>query len=78
MALGAGRQRVEDQIDRGAGVLLAKKPGERVRAGETIVELLYNHERGLEKALALAREAIRISPQPPVLPPLVHGIVRSL
>jgi thymidine phosphorylase len=76
MALGAGRERVEDQIDRGAGVLIARKPGERVRAGETIVELLYNDTRGLEKATALVRDAIRLSTQPPVLPPLVHGIVR--
>ena len=76
MALGAGRQRVEDQIDRGAGVLLAKKPGEQVRAGETIVELLYNDERGLENAVSLVRGAIRLSAQPPVLPPLVHGVVR--
>ena len=78
MALGAGRQRVEDTIDYGAGVLIAKKPGERVRAGDTILELLYNDERGLETAAALAREAIGLSDDAPVLKPLIFGTVGTL
>jgi pyrimidine-nucleoside phosphorylase len=75
MALGAGRQRIEDRIDHGAGVLLAKKPGERVRAGETILELLYNEDRGLGEASALAHAAIRLAAEPPALRPLVLGTV---
>ena len=75
MALGAGRQRVDDRIDHGAGLLVAKKPGDRVSAGEPIVHLLYNDERGLEDAVALAERAIRISPDPPRLRPLVLGRV---
>jgi pyrimidine-nucleoside phosphorylase len=75
MALGAGRQRIEDRIDHGAGVLIAKKPGERVRAGETILELLYNDDRGLAAASALAHAAIRLAAEPPVLRPLVLGTV---
>ncbi|MSO82618.1 MAG: thymidine phosphorylase [Acidobacteria bacterium] len=75
MALGAGRQRIEDRIDHGAGVWIAKKPGEGVRAGETVLELLYNDDRGLEAASALARAAIRLAPEPPVLRPLVLGTV---
>ena len=75
MALGAGRQRIEDRIDHGAGVLIAKKPGERVRAGETILELLYNDDRGLGEASALAHAAIRVAAEPPVLRPLVLGTV---
>lgn len=75
MALGAGRQRIDDPIDRGAGVLVVRKPGEPVRAGETILELLYNGERGLREASALAHDAIRLAAAPPVLPPLVRGRV---
>ena len=78
MALGAGRQRVEDTIDYGAGVLIAKKPGERVRAGDTILELLYNDERGLETAAALARDAIGLSDDAPALKPLILGTVGTL
>ena len=76
MALGAGRLRVEDTVDHGAGVLIAKKPGAPVTAGDTILELLYNDDRGLAEAVALAQEAIHLSPQPPELPPLVLGVVR--
>jgi pyrimidine-nucleoside phosphorylase len=75
MTLGAGRQHIEDRIDHGAGVLLAKKPGEPVRAGETILELLYNDDRGLAAAAAMAADAIRLTGTPPVVRPLVLGRV---
>ena len=75
MALGAGRRRLEDRIDHGAGVLVAKKPGERVRVGDTIVELLYNDARGLDEAVTLAGAAIQIANEPPVLRPIVLGVV---
>jgi pyrimidine-nucleoside phosphorylase len=76
MALGAGRRRIEDRIDHGAGVLIAKKPGDAVREGDTILELLFNDGQGLEEALALAQEAIRIAHEAPVPKPLVLGTVR--
>jgi pyrimidine-nucleoside phosphorylase len=76
MALGAGRQRVEDEIDHGAGVLILRRPGEAVRAGEPVVELLYNDERRAGEALALARDAVSIADEPPALRPLVLGVVR--
>jgi len=73
MALGAGRERIDDPIDYGAGVLVVRKPGEPVRTGEPILELLYNDERGVADASALAQDAIRLTPSPPPLPPLVLG-----
>ncbi len=76
MALGAGRQRIEDRIDHGAGVLIAKKPGESVRIGDTIMELLYNDDRGLADASALAHAAVRLSAAPVAPRPLVLGTVR--
>jgi pyrimidine-nucleoside phosphorylase len=71
MALGAGRQRIEDRIDHGAGVRLAKKPGDGVAAGDTIMELLYNDDRGLPEASHLAESAVRIDETPPVIGPLI-------
>jgi thymidine phosphorylase len=76
MLLGAGRQRVEDRIDHGAGVLIAKRPGEPVAAGDPVLELLYNDDRGLPQAMACAREAIVIADEPPALEPLILGVVR--
>ncbi|MGH9256323.1 MAG: thymidine phosphorylase [Vicinamibacterales bacterium] len=75
MALGAGRQRIEERIDHGAGVLIAKKPGEPVCSGDTVVELLYNDDRGSAEAAALAERAIRVAASPPALRPLVLGRV---
>jgi thymidine phosphorylase len=75
MALGAGRQRIDDRIDHGAGVLIRRKPGEQTHAGETILELLYNDNRGLSAAAAMAREAIRLTPAKPVIRPLIFGRV---
>jgi pyrimidine-nucleoside phosphorylase len=76
MALGAGRARVEDAIDHGAGVLVHCKPGDPVRAGDTILELLYNDDRGVDEATALACEAVTIGANPPHVRPLVLGTVR--
>ena len=76
MALGAGRTRIEDRIDPGAGVLIAKKPGERVTAGETILELLHNDQGDVSAASALAHEAICLASEPPAPKPLVLGVVR--
>jgi pyrimidine-nucleoside phosphorylase len=77
MALGAGRQRIEDRIDHGSGVLIAKKPGEPVSVGDTILELLYNDERGLADASSLAQAAISIASAPPPQRPLVLGTAAS-
>jgi pyrimidine-nucleoside phosphorylase len=75
-ALGAGRQRMEDSIDYGAGVLISKKPGEPVSAGDTILELLYNDDRGAGEAVSLAQAAISIASAPPAPRPLILGVVQ--
>lgn len=75
MALGAGRQRVDDRVDHGTGLLIVKKPGDTVKAGDTILELLYNDDRGLADATALAERAIRLADSPPALKPLILGRV---
>src|SRR5688572_21080674 len=75
-ALGAGRQLIGDGVDYGSGVVISKKPGEPVAAGEIILELLYNDDRGLAEAISLATAAISVTDTPPRLRPLVHGVVR--
>jgi thymidine phosphorylase len=77
MALGAGRARVEDRIDHGAGLVLHRKPGDAVAPGAPIVELFYNDDRGLADAATLTREAIRISTEAPRVQPLVLSTVRQ-
>ena len=75
-ALGAGRQQIGDGVDHGSGVVISKKPGEPVSAGDIILELLYNDDRGLAEAISLAAAAISVTDTPPRLRPLVHGVVR--
>jgi thymidine phosphorylase len=76
-ALGAGRVRVDDRIDHGAGVLIHRMPGDAVRAGDPVLELLYNDERGLDEAIGLASGALGVADAPPPMRSLVLDSVRS-
>jgi pyrimidine-nucleoside phosphorylase len=77
VALGAGRDKKSDPVDLSAGILLRKKPGDAVAAGETVMELRYNDESRLSAALALATQAVAIGDQPPAEAPLVMGWVHE-
>ncbi len=60
-ALGAGRETMESQLDYGAGVILEKKLGDPVEAGEPLAVLCYNEalsEKGLKIDLETAKERI--------------------
>jgi pyrimidine-nucleoside phosphorylase len=76
VALGAGRDRVEDPVDPAVGILVAAKPGDRVNAGDPVLELHYRDRGRLETAAALAARAIVIGDQPPAARRLVVGEVR--
>jgi pyrimidine-nucleoside phosphorylase len=71
MLLGAGREQVGDTIDPGAGILIRKKPGAAVTAGEPILELRYNDGRRLSEAVRLAEAAIEVGASPPEAAPLI-------
>ena len=73
VALGAGRARKGDAVDLSAGILLRKKPGDAVNAGESIMDLHYNDRAGLTVAQVLATEAAVIGDVAPPDAPLVIG-----
>jgi pyrimidine-nucleoside phosphorylase/thymidine phosphorylase len=75
-ALGAGRSRVGDAIDHGVGIVLTTKPGDSVKAGDTLLELHHRGGHNLDAALALCREAISIGDEPPAPRQKVLGEVR--
>jgi pyrimidine-nucleoside phosphorylase len=77
VALGAGRDKKGDQVDLSAGILLRKKPGEQVAAGEPVLEVRYNDQARLDAAVALAAQAVVIGDQAPPQPPLVMGWVHD-
>jgi thymidine phosphorylase len=56
--LGAGRARKEDPVSPAAGVLLHRKPGDPVRAGEPLYELRTDDASRIPAALATADGAV--------------------
>ena len=76
VALGAGRDRVDDAVDPAVGILIKAKPGDSVRSGDAVLELHYRDPRRLETALPLAAGAIVLADGPPAAVPLLLGEVR--
>jgi pyrimidine-nucleoside phosphorylase len=76
VALGAGRDRVEDPVDPGVGITIRVKPGEAVRATDAVLELHYRDRARLDAALALATRAITIVEDRPAATPLIVAEVR--
>jgi pyrimidine-nucleoside phosphorylase/thymidine phosphorylase len=77
MLLGAGRDRVDAAIDPAAGIILDRKPGDRVTAGQPVMTLYYNDARRLDEAFGLAQRAIQLADIPPPAVPLVHAWVHA-
>jgi thymidine phosphorylase len=69
--LGAGRARKEDPVSPAAGVLCLVKPGERVEAGQPVLELRADTESVLAGAHAALAGAIEVGDEPPAPAPLV-------
>jgi len=74
--LGAGRMKKDNAIDYGAGIVLQRKTGDFVRAGETLAWLHTNDESRLAQAEALFRSALTWSNEKPSLQNLIYGVVR--
>jgi len=69
--LGAGRDRVEDAVDPGVGIMVAAKPGDELAAGDPILELHYREPGRRDQAIALALAAIEMGDQRPVAASLI-------
>jgi thymidine phosphorylase len=63
--LGAGRARKEDPVSAAAGVVLHRKPGDRVAAGDPLYELRTDDAGRIEAARAAADGAVVISSAAP-------------
>ncbi|WP_328651029.1 thymidine phosphorylase [Micromonospora sp. NBC_00330] len=69
--LGAGRARKEDPVSVPAGVVLHKRPGDEVRAGDPLYELRADDATRMPAALTEAANAVRIAPTAPAATSLV-------
>ena len=75
LLLGAGRNRKEDVIDPAAGMMLAAKTGDPVRAGDPIATLYTSREELLDAAERTLLAATEISSEKPAARPLIFGVV---
>lgn len=74
--LGGGRERKEDSVDPSVGIVLHKKVGDRVDAGEAIATIHYNAEEKAVRARQLIEASCEISDAAPSLRrPLIHRVI---
>jgi pyrimidine-nucleoside phosphorylase len=71
MLLGAGRARVESRIDPAVGIILHRKVGESVAAGDPLCTLLVNDESRLAEVSSMVLQAYEIGEGPVAVEPLV-------
>ncbi len=76
MLLGAGRLRKDDPIDHPAGVVLYRKIGESVEAGEPIAKMLTNDPGRLADARPVLESAFAVADSPVAIPPVVLDPLR--
>jgi thymidine phosphorylase len=69
--LGAGRARKEDPVSAAAGVVLHRKPGDAVEAGDVLFELRADDAARIPAGLEALRDAVRITKKKPAATPLV-------
>ena len=75
MLLGGGREKKEDQVDAAVGLVLEKKVGDAVGAGELLCTAHYDLEERLVHALALLEKSFEIGPTAPPASPLVRKVI---
>lgn len=73
--LGAGREKKDDTIDFGAGIILRKKTGDKVKEGEILATLYTNKKETLQSAGKCFLEALTFSENEPVKNELIFGVV---
>jgi len=75
MILGAGRRVKDEAIDPAAGLVVEKKIGQEVAAGEPLALLHTNNAASIEEASRLVSSAYTISQSPPSPPLLVKRVI---
>lgn len=75
LALGAGRETKESDIDLAAGIILNKKVDDRVNKGDVLAYLLYNDCNKAKDVDSQLRNAIKIGDKNKEKKKLIYGIV---
>lgn len=72
MLLGAGRATKEDEIDLAVGIVLQKKIGEYVEAGEPLA-ILHANRQDVGESMKLLQEHIHVTAEKTEAPPLIYS-----
>ncbi len=65
LILGAGRNKKDDNIDKGAGIVLLKKTGDKVKKGDIVARLYSSDENKFGEAVGKFNESTEIGLNPP-------------
>ena len=76
MILGAGRESKEDVIDPSAGIVLSKKPGDKVKKGDVLCHLHTSDVSKLKEAEKVFLSAVKFGGTKPEKQPLIYKIIK--
>ncbi len=75
VVLGAGRVNKEDTIDYTAGIILHKKTGDKIKAGDAIAEFHTNDESKIAPAEKMFFDAVTVSENEPEKTELIYKVI---
>ncbi len=76
VAMGAGRNRVDDEIDPTVGIVLCKKPGDAIKRGDVLAELHVPNQRAANAISDRVSSAFVVGKRPTRTRPLVIDMIR--
>jgi pyrimidine-nucleoside phosphorylase len=75
--LGGGRMKKEDSVDPSVGIIMHRKLGDTVSAGELLCTIHYNSETQAVEAGALLQKSIEVGEREPAKNPLIYRVIGS-
>ncbi|MBE5791368.1 MAG: thymidine phosphorylase [Clostridiales bacterium] len=74
-ALGAGRDKKEDEIDLSVGLVMKKRVGDRIEAGEAFATMHISPISNVARAKQLILDSVALSDTPVEKPVLIRGVI---
>ena len=75
--LGAGREKKTDVLDLSVGIVMKKRIGDRVHAGDVLATLHIGDRSDRVGAYDLLRHSLKIGKEPVEKPVLIHAVVEE-